>query len=615
MINTLLLVTASCAVLAANPVIEKVEPPDWWVGHTINPVRLLIHGKNLQGSMLTAPAGMTIANARISTAGTYLFADLTIPNSTPPGQYQLLLKNGDGSANVPFRVNPPLNNASRQGFTSADLIYLLMPDRFANGDPSNDDPAVSKGLYDRSNPRAYHGGDLKGILDHLPYLKDLGVTAIWMTPIYDNSNLWGEYAGNKVTDYHGYGIVDYYAVDEHLGNLDTLRNLVQWAHTLGIKVIQDQVENHVGPHHPWLTDPPTPTWFHGSITKHLDENWQFWSIADPAASKNLRRIVTDGWFGGSLPDMNQEDPEVSRYQIQNTLWWLGEIGFDSIRQDTWPYVARNFWHDWMAAIKRQFPTVNVVGEVLDGDPATVSFFQGGQTRDGIDTLVDTLFDYPVYFKMRDAFGSGKSLEEVPKMIGHDYLYPNAQLLWTFIGDHDEPRLMNAPQATVDGLKLAYTCMFTIRGVPLLYYGDELGMKGGEDPDNRHDFPGGWPDDAADAFTRAGRTVEQNAVFDHVKKLAHLRASMPVLSRGSTLNLVLQDQQWAYARHLGEEIAVIVLNNDSKAVSLELPLQELGLSPAVRLHGLLDVIREADAVNYRLDISLPARAGEIFVVRP
>jgi neopullulanase len=612
----LLILAATCALFAASPTVEKVEPPDWWTGHTINPVRVLIRGKNLQGAELTAPEGMDVSNLRVSAAGTYLFADLKIPNGIPPGDYELIVKNNEGSAKARFRIDPPLRQNSRLGgFTSSDVVYLLMPDRFANGDSSNDDPAISKGLYDRSNPRSYHGGDLQGVIDHLPYLKDLGVTAIWMTPIYDNSNHWGEYAGRRVTDYHGYGIVDYYGVDEHFGTLQLLQKLVREAHALGIKVIQDQVENHVGPHHPWVTDPPTPAWFHGSVAKHLDENWQFWSIADPAASKELRRIVIDGWFGGKLPDMDQEDPEVSRYQIQNTLWWLGEAGFDAIRQDTWPYVARDFWHDWMAAIKRQFPTVNVIGEVLDGDPATVSFFQGGQTRDGVDTLVDSLFDYPVYFKLVDTFGKGKSLEEIPRMIGHDYLYPNSQLLWTFIGDHDEPRLMNSPQATIDSLKLAYTCIFTIRGVPLLYYGDEIAMKGGDDPDNRRDFPGGWPGDPANAFTQDGRTAEQNAVFDHVKRLAHLRTSMPVLARGSTLNLVLQDQQWAFARKLGDEIAIIVMNNDSKPAALTVPLQELGLAGSVHLHSLLGVAPDTTATDNRLEASLPARSAEIFVVHP
>jgi glycosidase len=266
----------------------------------------------------------------------------------------------------------------------------------------------------------------------------------------------------------------------------------------------------------------------------------------------------------------------------------------------------------MAAIKQQFPTVNVIGEVLDGDAATVSFFQGGKQQDGVDTLVDSLFDYPLYFKMVDAFGKGKSLNELPKVLGHDYLYPNPNLLWTFIGDHDEPRLMNVPEATIDGLKLAYTCMFTVRGVPLLYYGDEIAMKGGEDPNNRRDFSGGWPGDAANAFTKSGRTPEQESVFEHVQKLAHLRTSMPVLARGSQKNLVLKDQQWAFARQLGGETAIVILNNDTKPAIVDVPFAELGLSPSVHLRGLLGVLGNAAASNNELIVSLPPRSGEILM---
>jgi glycosidase len=610
--RSLLLVAVTSVLLNAKPIVDKVDPPGWWIGHTINPVRLLIHGRGLSGATLIAPGGMSVSNTKVSTSGTYLFADLTIPSGTAPGNYSLTVEAADGETAVPFRINPPLNNADGlPGFNSSDVVYLIMPDRFADGDPTNDDPPISKGLYDRSNPRAYHGGDFQGIIDHLPYLKDLGVTAIWMTPIYDNSNKWGMYAGAKVTDYHGYGTIDYYGVDEHFGTLELLKKLVREAHRTGVKVIQDQVENHVGPHHPWVNDPPTPTWFHGTPAKHLDENWQVWSVADPYASPNLRDIVVDGWFGNTLPDLNQEDPEVGRYEIQNTLWWLGETGFDAIRQDTWPYVARDFWRDWMAAVKRQFPTVNVVGEVLDGDPNTVSFFQGGRQHQGIDTLLDTVFDYPVYYTAHDAFGNGGSVEQIPKMLGHDSLYPNPNLLWTFIGDHDIPRLMNAPNATVDGLKLAYTCIFSIRGVPLLYYGDEIAMKGGEDPDNRRDFPGGWPGDPANAFLESSRTKNQNDVLQHVQKLAHLRHSMPVLANGGMKNLVLQNQQWAFARQLESETAVIVVNNDSTPAKVVVPLDELKLS-ANSVRGLLGTDSQHVVANNKLTVELPARSGEIYL---
>jgi glycosidase len=267
----------------------------------------------------------------------------------------------------------------------------------------------------------------------------------------------------------------------------------------------------------------------------------------------------------------------------------------------------------MSAIKRQFPSVDVVGEVLDGDPNTVSFFQGGKARERMDTLLDTLFDYPVYFKARDAFGNGASLQEIPKMLGHDLLYPNANLLWSFIGNHDMPRLMNSKNATLDGLKLAFTCMFAIRGVPLLYYGDEIAMQGGDDPDNRRDFPGGWSGDAVNAFNKSGRTDDQEAVFRHVQMLAHLRQSMPVLAKGSTTNLVLLDQQWAFARQLGNETAVVVLNNASKPATVVVPLGELQLTSIAQPKSLLGVATQATLDHNKVTVQMPSRGGDIFLV--
>ena len=599
---------------SAPPIVTKVEPPDWWAGHTINPVRLLIRGVNLAGASLASSSGLNVSRVRTNGPGTYLFADLSIPAQQKPGDYTLALTTSEGTARVAFRVNAPLSTESRlPGFTPRDVVYLCMPDRFANGDPSNDNPAVSPGLFNRSNPFFYHGGDLQGIIDHLPYLKDLGVTAIWMTPIYDNSNRLGPPVtpnGPVVTDYHGYGAVDYYGVDEHFGTLALLQTLVHQAHALGLKVIQDQVENHVGPHHPWVADPPTPTWFHGTAARHIDENWQVWTLSDPASPQSLRRTITDGWFGNFLPDINQEDAEARQYEIQNTLWWLGEVGFDAIRQDTWPYVARDFWHDWMAAIKRQFPTVNVVGEVLDGDPVTVSFFQGGREHEGVDTLVDSLFDYPVYFKLREVFGQGKALREIPIMLGHDYLYPNPSLLWSIIGDHDVSRISSEPQASATNLKLALTCLFTVRGVPVLYYGDELGMQGGNDPDNRHDFPGGWSGDSTSAFLESGRTAQQQSIFAYVKKLAHLRNTVPGLSRPETTNLLVEEQHWVFARGRGSEIAIVAINNDSKPALLQIPVGSVNSKE--KLSGLLGIVADAPISDALAQVTLPAKSAEIFV---
>src|SRR6185295_13460437 len=387
--------------------------------------------------------------------------------------------------------------------------YLAMPDRFANGDPRNDDPGA-RGLLDRSKGRYYHGGDFQGLIGKLPYLQDLGITALWLNPWYDNANRLNEketYDGKAITDYHGYGAVDFYAVDEHLGDLAKLRELVDAAHARGIKVIQDQVANHTGPYHPWVTDPPTPTWYNGTSAKHLANTWQTWTLQDPHASPEVQRATLEGWFIDILPDLNQDDPEVARYLIQNTLWWIGVSGLDGIRQDTLPYVPRRFWRDWMAAIKLEYPRLKVVGELFDGDPAMLEFFEGGaQHFDGVDSGIDSLFDFPLFFKVREAFGQGKNLREVANLLARDHLYRDPASFVTFLGLHDVPRFMNEPGATLDGLKLAFTFLLTARGTPLVYYGDEIALPGGGDPDNRRDFPGGFPGDARSAFESGSRSA-------------------------------------------------------------------------------------------------------------
>ena len=481
--------------LAQAPTVEKVEPPNWWSGHSINPVRVLVRGRNLAGARMQC-ARVTCGTPKVNAAGTYAFVDVTIPAGAGAGAYPLALRTAGGSVSVPFAVTAALPRAGRfQGFGTDDVVYSLMPDRFANGDTANDSPQRSPGLLDRTRGRYYHGGDIAGIRQRLPYLKSLGITAIWLNPVYDNNDRLNEretYDGQPITDYHGYGAVDFYAVDEHLGTMPEFRQMVDDAHRSGIKIILDMVANHTGPYHPWVTDSPTSTWYHGTAANHLANTWQTWTIADPHSTPAMREATLDGWFGGFLPDLNQSDPEVARYINQNTLWWVGMSGIDGIRQDTWPYVPRTFWRDWMAAIKREYPSVKVVGEVLEGDPSLIAFFEGShRAGDGVRTGVDALFDYPLFYPIRRAFGEGKQLREVSMMLGRDHLYADASSLMTILGTHDVSRFMNEPGATPDGLKLAYTLLLTVRGTPLVYYGDEIAMPGGNDPDNRRDFPGGW----------------------------------------------------------------------------------------------------------------------------
>ncbi len=595
---------AAVTLSAAGPEILKVEPPNWWAGHSINPLRLLIRGRNLQGARVerTTP-GIEIGRTRVNAAGTYLFADVSIGPAARPGAYPLRIATPAGTAEAPFSISEPLARAGRfQGFSSDDVMYLIMPDRFANGDPSNDDPPVSRGLFDRSKPRFYHGGDLAGIIQRLPYLRGLGVTALWLNPVYDNANHLNQretYSGQAITDYHGYGAVDFYAIDEHLGDAARFRELVDQAHAAGIKIIQDQVANHTGPYHPWVLDPPTPSWFNGTAARHLANTWQTWTLADPHATPEMQRATLEGWFIDILPDLNQNDEEAARYLIQNTLWWIGMSGIDGIRQDTLPYVHRRFWREWMAAIKREYPSFTVVGEMFDGNPALVSFFQGGRAQfDGIDTGVDTLFDFPLFFPLRRAFAEGKPMRELAAMLSHDRLYSNPGSLVTFLGLHDVPRFMNERGATAEGLKLAFTFLMTVRGTPLIYYGDEIGMPGGNDPDNRRDFP-------AAAFDAAGRTAEQQALWTHVQRLARLRAGLEPLRRGMMWNLYADDNAYAFARS-ARSTAVVAFNNSPKPVTIEFE------APGVR-GTLADALGGGSVAveRGRMRVTLPPRSAALY----
>jgi neopullulanase len=624
-----------CAAAAAQPPrVAKVEPPNWWADHSINPVRLLLRGSNLGGARVEAvglaPPSAAAANSevgirpgllRANERGTYLFLDLHVEPNARPGRRRIRLRTQGGAVDFNFDVAEPLARAGRfQGFTTDDVIYFIMPDRFADGDASNNDPAKSPGLYDRTKGRYYHGGDFQGVIDRLPYLKDLGVTALWINPVYDNTDRLDELetypetpGGPKrpTTAYHGYGAIDFYAVEEHYGDIGKLRELVDRAHSMGLKVIQDQIANHTSPYHPWATDRPTPTWFYGTVENHLSNNWQKWTAMDPYATDETRRRNLEGWFIDILPDLNQDDEEVRRYLIQNTLWWLGTVGFDAVRMDTLPHVPRHFWRDWTAAIKKEYPNVNVLGELFDGDPALLAYFQRGRAgHDRIDPGIDTLYDFALFYAVRDSFAKGQSVRKLAQVLAKDWLYPDARVLVPFLGVHDMERFMHEPGATVGGLKLAQTFIMTTRGTPLLYYGDELAMPGAADPDNRRDFPGGFPGDTRNAFTREGRTAAENEVFDHLRRLARLRAELAPLRRGSVLHLHDGEQQTAFARAHEGAAVLVAFNNDTKPATFEINVRPVGWPDGARLDDRLGALREARVRGGAISLTLPARSSAI-----
>ncbi len=618
--------TATC--IANEPVVSRVEPPGWWAGHSQNPVRLLLTGRNLSGAIVELPAGFSVSNLVVSANGTYVFCDVFIPADVSPGARELRVKSSAGVATATFNIMQRLSERGRfAGFSTDDVIYLIMPDRFANGDSSNDDPAISPGLLNRARPRDYHGGDFQGVINHLPYLRDLGFTTIWLTPWYDNVNHFNTREtytqanqrstnGIASTDYHGYGAVDFYGVEEHFGDMTKLREMIDAAHASGFKVIQDQVANHSGPYHSWVKNPPTPTWLNGTEENHLDNSWQTWTLAERNPPPDKLKSTIEGWFINILPDLNQNDPETATYLIQNSLWWIGMTGLDAVRQDTLPYVPRAYWARWTTALKKEHPRVTILGEMMDSRPGLVAFFQGGRKQfDGVDSGIETLFDFPLQYALRDVFAKRQPMTKLSQVLAADADYVNPRVLVTFLGLHDTSRFMHEPGATIEGLELAFTFLLTARGTPMIYYGDEIAMRGGGDPDNRRDFPGGWAEDKRSAFEAGGRTVEEERVHSHVRKLLALRRELEPLRRGEMVQLNSSNVTHAFARTTKDAGVVVAFNNSAQTQTLALDLGKLAFSREKELFDRLGDGRAAPIVSGAVTVKLPAYSAAILSTQP
>jgi glycosidase len=606
--------TEARAQIPPAPSINKVEPPSWWAGHTINPVRLLVRGQHLHGARVTsASAEVTPGAALVNSNGTYLFVSVQINPAARPGDYPLTLETDGGRTSIPFRLNQPLDPAGNfQGITNADVVYLIMPDRFADGDASNDAPPGSPAAAnDRANARAFHGGDLRGIINRLPYLKELGVTALWINPWYDNPNTVNEcdkpWCPN--TNYHGYHAIDYYSVEDHFGDMRSLVELVERAHALGLKVIQDQVANHVGIQHPWATDPPLDNWFHGNQARHIQNPFRGDTLLSPHASMEERRPTLDGWFNDQLPDMNQEEPEVARYEIQNALWWIGMTGLDGIRQDTIQYMPRSFIRELSLALHRQYPRMWMVGEVFDFDPAHTSFFMGGRRGwDGIDTDLDAVFDFPLWKTSTDVFTGAKPVRALRDMLKYDANYADASRLVTMISNHDVRRNASMKGMTMEALMLQTAFLLTVRGVPQLYYGDEIAMEGDEDPDNRRDFPGGWPGDKRNAFTASGRNPKEQRMFEWTRDWLRLRREHTAIRHGASIDLFYDADAYAYARRSESETVIIIINRALRPKALSINSDWLDVGEGARLLPLLVASDSPVAVGGKFALNVPAASA-------
>jgi glycosidase len=608
---------------ASTPAVTKIEPPNWWVGITPD-LMVLLSGHGLQATKVACNLPeIVVERTQATQGGDYLFVWLKFSQRMRSGTIVCRINtvNGETSFELPVSNREP--TARRfHGLSSDDVFYLIMPDRFANSDPTNDEPPEFPGSHDRAKPRSWHGGDLRGIRERLAYLKDLGVTTLWLTPVVKNG---------AAQDYHGYGAVDLYAVDPHLGSMSDYKELASALREQRMKLFFDAVPNHVGPLHPWVKKPPLPDWFHGNAQNHFDSfspvknsfygrsaaggapNDPFEALVDPHATPAMRRNLTDGWFFGILPDMNTENPVVAKYLLQNSIWWIESAGLDGLRVDTFPYVSRRFWAQWHAELRRSYPNLTTIGEVFHPDPTVTSFFVGGRKEwDGIDTGLSTVFDFPMFFAIRNVLLHGAPAGEIANVLRQDELYPHPDWLVTFFANHDVTRFASESGSSPEKILCAFGLILTLRGIPQLYYGDEIGMPGGGDPDNRRDFPGGWRDDRQNAFGEESRTPEQQTIFSAVRTLLQIRRQHAALRTGKLFHIFSDEQSYVFMRQTEEERLVIVFNNASNSRSLTIPQANTPLAGALRSTGLYGAA-SAEISGRELKITTPAQSVSIFSV--
>ena len=562
--------------------IKKIDPPNWWV--QMPAPMLLVRGEGLRGARfsLSDPA-LGIARTAVSGNGHWVQLWLT-KTAVRPEVVTIRASRGGQSAEAEYSFGArKAPRAGFAGFSSADVLYLIMTDRFADGDLKNDGPHAQDAATsaaaeaERAKPRGWHGGDYRGIEQHLDYLQQLGVTAVWVTPPYENLG---------AESYHGYHATDMYRVDPHWGSMEDLQSLAEALHKRGMKLVLDDVPNHVGPLHPWVRDEPTPNWFHGTAEHHIAGETNFEALIDPHAAERDRVGTLEGWFVDSLPDMDTDDAAVAQYLRQNAVWWVEETGADGLRIDTFPYVGREFWHDYMAELKTLYPRLTEVGEVSTTDVVINSSFADGVTRAGADTELYTPFDYPTFWAEQDVFVKGEPMKRLAQVLEQDSLYPHADRLVPFLDNHDRQRIAEqVPDASLRRVAFAY--LLTTRGTPQLYAGDEIAMKGGEDPDNRRDFPGGFPGDTQAAFTPAGRTAEQQAEFTWIAALTKLRREHTSLACGGEQVLAANADWLVTMRDMGHQHAerceasgekprervIVALHRGSGAATLDVPTKE------------------------------------------
>lgn len=545
--------------------VKKIEPANWWVGFNNPNLQLMVYGENI--TLLTPEIdymGVVIKSVTRAQSPNYLFVDLTLETGTKPGKFNILFRDTRKKviSTIPYELKErEEGSAQRAGFNNADVMYLLFPDRFANGDLTNDNIDGLPDKIDREYQYGRRGGDIQGIINHLDYLQDLGITAIWTTPLLEDNQ--------PHASYHHYATTDFYSVDPRFGSNDEYKNLVDICHQRDIKVIMDMIPNHCGSAHPWMNDLPFNDWINGG-TNYTQTNYRIPTTNDPYVSEHDWNLNFNGWFVSEMPDLNQNNPFMLTYLKQFAIWWLEFSGLDGIRVDTYPYNEPAKAAEWTKAVMSEYPNLNIVGECWMHSPAEVAYWQSGTlNHDGYDSGLPSVMDFTMHDAVSVAFnedeqGWDRGVGQLWHTLTLDYLYGNPQNLVIFAENHDTQRFSTIVGNDINKYKLAFTFLLTTRGIPQLYYGSEIlmgGDKGVGDGDIRREMPGGWPDHTRNAFTAQGRTDTENEVYNYIKKLIHWRNQNPVIHTGRLLHFVPQDNVYTYFRINNEKTVMVIINNN------------------------------------------------------
>ena len=559
-------------------VIDRIDPTDWFVGLKNPTVQLMVYGKNIaavQNVTTDYPGAVVDSVVRLDSPN-YLLVYMNL-REAQPGTMTLAFD----KLKVQYRLKQREKaGKDRYGFTNADVLYMLMPDRFAQGAGHN---AQVKGMRaykeDRTQPSLRHGGDLNGIREHLDYFLDLGVTALWLTPVLENDSPDTE---NGFSTYHGYATTDYYRVDPRFGTNDDYRRLCDEAHRKGLKVVMDMIFNHSGFEHPWTKDMPakdwlnTPEWL-AQKGKYQQTSYKLTPVVDPYASKVDLKETTEGWFVPSMPDLNQHNPHLMRYLIQNSIWWIETVGIDGIRMDTYPYAYADAMAQWMKELDEEYPNFNTVGETWVTEPAYTAAWQkdsrldSGMPNSYLKTVMDfAFFDRLSKAKNEETDGWWEGMNRIYGSFVYDYLYPNPSSVMAFIENHDTDRFLGNGRDTL-ALKQALALLLTVRRIPQLYYGTEVLMNGTKevtDGNVRKDFPGGFPGDAHNAFTKEGRTQAENGMFNWLSRLLHWRKGNKTIVQGSQTQFIPYNGIYVIVRRSSAGTVMTVLNGTTKEAVLE-----------------------------------------------